>query len=69
MTQNDSRLTELEMIVAHQTQTIEELSTMVAEQWKVIDTMRKKLDEMSERFHSVEENALGRPEITKPPHW
>ena len=51
MTQNNNRITELEMIVMHQTQTIEELSIMVAEQWKVIDAMRKKLDDMSERFH------------------
>jgi SlyX protein len=69
MTENQNRITELEVIIAHQTQTIDELSAMVAEQWKVIDAMRGKLDTLSERFMAVEENALGRPEITKPPHW
>jgi SlyX protein len=65
----ESRITDLEMLAAHQAQTIDDLSAMVAEQWKVIDAMRKKLDEMSERFQAVEENALGRPENVKPPHW
>ncbi len=66
---SETRITELEMIVADQARTIEDLSSMIAEQWKVIDAMRKKLDEMSERFHAVEETALGRPENVKPPHW
>ena len=66
---SEARITELEMIAADQSRTIDDLSAMVAEQWKVIDAMRKKLDEMSERFHAVEETALGRPENVKPPHW
>jgi SlyX protein len=66
---SETRITELEMIAADQARTIDDLSAMVAEQWKVIDAMRKKLDEMSERFQAVEETALGRPENVKPPHW
>jgi SlyX protein len=66
---SETRITELEMAAAEQARTIEDLSAMVAEQWKVIDAMRKKLDEMSERFQAVEETALGRPENAKPPHW
>jgi SlyX protein len=66
---SETRITGLEMLAAHQAQTIDELSAMVAEQWKVIDAMRKKLDEMSERFQAVEETSLGRPENVKPPHW
>jgi SlyX protein len=66
---SETRITDLEMLAAHQAQAIDDLSAMVAEQWKVIDAMRKRLDEMSERFQAVEENALGRPENVKPPHW
>jgi SlyX protein len=66
---SETRITELEMIVADQTRTIDDLSAMVAEQWNVIGAMRKRLDEMSERFQAVEETALGRPENVKPPHW
>jgi SlyX protein len=66
---SENRITDLEMLAAHQAQTIDDLSAMVAEQWKVIDAMRKRLDEMTERFQAVEENALGRPENVKPPHW
>jgi SlyX protein len=66
---SDARITELEMIAADQARTVDDLSSMIAQQWKVIEAMRKRLDEMSERFHSAEENALGRPENVKPPHW
>ncbi len=66
---SEARITELEMIAAHQARTIEDLSAMVAEQWKIINAMRKRLDEMSERFQAVEETALGRPKNAKPPHW
>ena len=66
---SETRITDLEMLAAHQAQTIEDLSAMVAEQWKIIDAMRKRLDEMSERFQAVEETALGRSENAKPPHW
>jgi SlyX protein len=66
---SETRITDLEMLAAHQAQAIDDLSAMVAEQWKVIDAMRKRLDEMSERFQAVEESALGRPENVKPPHW
>jgi SlyX protein len=66
---SETRITELEIIAADQARTIDELSTMIAQQWKVIDAMRKKLDEISERFQAVEETALGRPENVKPPHW
>jgi SlyX protein len=66
---SETRITELEIITADHARTIDDLSTMIAQQWKAIDAMRKKLDEMSERFQAVEDNALGKPENAKPPHW
>lgn len=69
MTSPDDRLTTLEIRAAEQEKTIEELSGQVAEQWKVIDRMRKKLDALTERFLVLEEQSAPGHETTKPPHW
>ncbi len=64
MTMPDDRLTTLEIRAAEQEKTIEELSGQIAEQWRVIERMQRKLDALTERF-------LAAPDvpITKPPHW
>ncbi len=48
---------------------IEELSGQIAAQWKVIDRMQRKLDTLTERFLSLEEQAAPDVPVTKPPHW
>ncbi|KPF44418.1 SlyX family protein [Rhizobium sp. G187] len=63
------RLTTLEETVAHQARVIEELSDQLAEQWKVTEQTRTKLDRLVERFLSLEEQALEAPAITRPPHY
>jgi SlyX protein len=65
----EHRIMDLETLVTHQARTIEELSSMVAEQWQLIDAMRGKLDALTERFMALEEQAIGQPEAGKPPHW
>ena len=50
-------------------QTIEELSCQIAEQWKVIERMQRKLDALADRFLALEEQAAPDVPITKPPHW
>lgn len=65
----EHRIMDLETLVTHQARAIEELSSMVAEQWQIIDTMRGKLDALSERFMALEEQSIARPEASKPPHW
>jgi len=69
MTLPDDRLTTLEIRTAEQEKTIEELSSQIAEQWKVIERLQKKLDALTERFLTLEEQATPGHEITKPPHW
>ncbi|MGO4437146.1 SlyX family protein [Rhizobium sp. RAF56] len=68
MPNEESRVTKLEEIVAHQSKTIEELSDQLAEQWKVLEQTRLKLDRLTERFLSLEEQSDA-PAITKPPHY
>ncbi|KAA1176491.1 hypothetical protein FP026_28040 [Rhizobium tropici] len=69
MSDEQSRITKLEETVAHQANTIEELSDQIAEQWKVVEQTRQKLDRLTERFLTLEEQSLDAPGITKPPHY
>ncbi|MCW4115950.1 SlyX family protein [Aurantimonas sp. MSK8Z-1] len=68
MTDSD-RITELEIALAHQTRIAEELSEEVRRQGRVVDRMERALRELGERFLTLEEVAMPRPEITKPPHY
>ena len=63
------RIARLEEHVAHQAHTIEELSDQLAEQWRVVDQLRTKLDRLTERFLTLEEGSLEAPAITRPPHY
>jgi SlyX protein len=67
-TAND-RLTTLEMRTAEQEMTIEELSGQIAEQWKTIEGLRRKLDALADRFLVLEEQTAPDVPVTKPPHW
>ncbi|MDR6103851.1 SlyX protein [Agrobacterium larrymoorei] len=67
--QNEARIVALEETVAYQAKTIEELSDQLAKQWKVVEQTRAKLDRLTERFLSLEEQSLDAPAITKPPHY
>ena len=65
----DDRVTRLEIRAAEQEKTIEELSGQIAEQWKTIEGLRKKLDALTERFLTLEEQVAPEVPVTKPPHW
>ncbi|MBC7311543.1 MAG: SlyX family protein [Rhizobium sp.] len=69
MTDQEDRILRLEETVAHQARVIEELSDQITEQWKVVEQTRAKLDRLTERFLSLEEQALEAPAITRPPHY
>lgn len=64
-----SRVVLLEVRAAEQERVIEQLSDQIAEQWKVIDRLQKKMDALTERFLALEEQATPGHEATKPPHW
>lgn len=67
MTQD--RTATLEIVVAEQERTIEELSGEVAAQWKTIERLQKQLDRLTQRFLALEEQTAPEVPITKPPHW
>jgi SlyX protein len=66
---NEERITRLEELAAHQAKTIEDLSDQLAEQWRVVEQLRTKLDALTERFLAVEERSLEAPPNTRPPHY
>ena len=65
----EDRLTTLEIRAAEQEKTIEELSGQIAEQWRTIESLRKKLDALTDRFLVLEEQSAPDVPVTKPPHW
>ena len=65
----DPRIINLEIALAHQAKTIEDMSGIIAEQWQAIDRLTKKLDALTSRFLTLEESAAPSIEVTKPPHW
>ena len=69
MTTSDDRLTTLEIRAAEQEKIIEELSNQLAEQWKTIEGLRKRLDALTDRFLVLEEQTAPEVPVTKPPHW
>jgi SlyX protein len=63
------RIAQLEMLLAEQERTIEELSGEIARQWQVIEKMQKKLDALTHRFLALEEQTAPDVPVTKPPHY
>jgi SlyX protein len=69
MSMSPDRLTALEMRTAEQDRTVEELSTQIAEQWKVIERLRKQVEALTERFLEFEHQNASEVPVAKPPHW
>ena len=66
---HETRLTAIEEQLAHQGVMIEELSETIAEQWKTIERLSRKLASLAERINEHEE-AIGESfPVTKPPHY
>lgn len=64
----EERVVDLEIQLAHQTKTVEELSDMVSNQWDIIDRMKRKLKMLEDAMVELEDNA-GPPANQKPPHY
>ncbi|MEM1376978.1 MAG: SlyX family protein [Pseudomonadota bacterium] len=65
----DERLDDLEILVAHQSQTIDELNEVVTAQADVIADLRRKLDVLTRRTAETENQIRELTPIDKPPHW
>ena len=69
MSEQETRITQLEEVVAHQAKTIDELSDQLNAQWKVVEETRYKLERLVERFMTLEEETAEAPANTRPPHY
>ena len=60
----EERITELEIALAHQDQTITDLSEMISQQWKEIENLKRELSRL-------DDTKLDRPpdEDSPPPHY
>ncbi|WP_137153114.1 SlyX family protein [Devosia sp. FKR38] len=68
MTDHAQRLDTLEARIAYQDQTIEELNATITAQWRQIDLLTRKLDQMEQQVRSgvhIADPATERP----PPHY
>ena len=64
----EQRLTDLEMQIAHQNETIDTLNEAIINQWKDIDQLTRQVRVLSEQFMSIEDDAQSH-KVTKPPHY
>lgn len=63
------RLDDLEILVSHQANMIDELNEVVVAQGDVIADLRRKLDVLTRRFVETESRLKDDIPIDKPPHW
>jgi len=64
-----ARFEALEIRIAHQDRTIEDLNTAVREQWERIDNLAKQVERMADRLQRVEETAPPDGPEPPPPHY
>lgn len=70
MAKSDSdRLDELEIIVAHQARTIDDLNETIIRQGREIERLERLAEALVMRFQALEEQAAPDVPVTKPPHW
>ena len=68
--QDSARIDELEMRIAHQEQTIEDLNAAITAQWKVIDRLERQAAILAERIADAEiSSGAAAPVDRPPPHW
>lgn len=68
--QNASRIDELEIRIAHQEQTIEDLNAAITAQWKIIDKLERQVSRLTDRVAEAE-SSIGdaSPAHQPPPHY
>ena len=65
----EDRIAKLEMVAAEQERAMEEMSTVIARQWREIEALQVKLEQLTRRFAALEEQTAPDVPVTKPPHY
>jgi SlyX protein len=63
----EERIARLEMRIAYQDQTIEDLNQALTAQWKVIEDLRRQLTRLGEELAETAAGADGSPQDEPPP--
>lgn len=64
------RIEALERAISHQDRVVEELNTVLAEQWSLLDRLRKEVEHLRDRLGQVEYEARKSPlDEAPPPHY
>lgn len=63
------RLTTLEERLAHQDRTIEEMSGVIADQWREIERLKRQMQLIDDQIASVEQMARSGRAEPPPPHY
>ncbi len=66
--ETDQRLTDLEIQIVHQGETIDTLNEALISQWKEIDRLKSRVRQLDELVLSLEDDAPSH-KVTKPPHY
>ena len=64
-----ARFEALEIRIAHQDRTIEDLNTAVRDQWERIDNLAKQVERVADRLQRVEDTAPSDGPEPPPPHY
>jgi SlyX protein len=68
MSSLEARVDALETLAAHQERTIEELNQVIADQWKEIEALKRRLARLDDQLRDVEAG-LPAPPNQRPPHY
>ncbi|MBN9024320.1 MULTISPECIES: SlyX family protein [Kaistia] len=61
-----SRIEALEIRIAYQDETIEDLNSAITAQWKQVDLLTRKIAQLTEQLRETSEQ-IGRPNLPEPP--
>jgi len=64
-----ARIEALEIRIAHQDRTIEDLNASVTDQWKRIEGLEKQIARMADRLQRAEDSVLPDAPDPPPPHY
>lgn len=66
---DQERLTALEERLAHQDRTIEEMSALIADQWREIERLKRRMQLIDDQVAAVEQMARSEKAEPPPPHY
>lgn len=67
--QNQEEIIDVQIHLAHLQRSVDELSELVLEQWKIISRQGNALEKLTAQIQMLEQGLIGPAIGAKPPHW